>query len=200
MTTDQDQWTRPADRLRDGYEARLAHLRRQTDLRPELIRARIAQAYVDTKTALDKAAARSAHTAAQTTAATRRTAHGIDDLKTGTSYAAQATLDLSFRDAAQRAATVTRVAEARELLDTAEMTGDEPLARAVGNRAIALGLTPVIDAYLANRPAQAKAIEKLHEMRRPASAATMFEFVTPKPTELATLTDTAIAALAKTAS
>ena len=196
--TKQAQWDRPADRMREGYEAELNRLRAQKDIRPEILRARIAKVYLNTKAALDAAAASNARATAVTTAAAKRAAYGVDDLKAGVSHAAQATIDVSFRDAHQRAATITRPTEAQDLLDTAEATGDELLARAVGNRGIALGLTPVAEAYLASRPGQAAAMEKLRALARPASAAKMFEFITPKPAELTALTDAQIAALAGT--
>jgi hypothetical protein len=133
-------------------------------------------------------------------AAAKRRLFGIDDLTAGASPADRATMAMSFRDAQQRAQQLTTSSEAQELLDLADQSGDELLARAVGNAAMSgLGFSAVADKYLANRPKQQAAVDALQGMQRMRPMADLWEFVLPKPTELSSLHDSQIAAAAAAA-
>ncbi len=67
---------------------------------------------------------------------------------------------MSFRDAQQRAAQTITSSEAQTLLDLAIQSGDELLARAVGNHALAsMDMRAVAEAYLTNHPVQAAALD-----------------------------------------
>ncbi len=59
--------------------------------------------------------------------------------------------------------------ELERLLDQAERSGDELLARAAYHRAIDLGIQSVVDSYLSSRPAENKAWEAYTAAHREAS-------------------------------
>ncbi len=83
----------------------------------------------------------------------------------------------------------------------ANQSGDELLARAVGNHALSsMDMGDVAESYLTNHPTQAEALDELQQLQKPASAATMFEFVAPKPPELSSMSDGQIVAYAAQAS
>jgi len=130
-------------------------------------------------------------------ATAKRNLFGIDDLTTGASPADRASMAMSFRDAQQRAAQLTTSTEAQALLDLADQSGDELLARAVGNQALSgLGMDDVATTYLAARPRQAQAAENLRALTRMGSIADILEFVLPRPPELSQVSDNQLTALA----
>jgi len=194
-------WTRPADTVRDGLNQQIERIRGHSELSTDAMLSLVAAAYVKGKAQLDGMDTNNPAQVAAQVAAVKRAAFGIDDLLTGASQADKATMAMSFRDAQQRAAQLTTAGEARDLLDTAMATGDELLVRAIGNRALtSLDMGDVTESYLTNHPAQAQALDELQQLQKPASAATMFEFVAPKPPELSGMSDGQIAAYAAQAS
>ena len=64
------------------------------------------------------------------------------------------------------------------------------------NRAIVLDMAPVTEAYPGESADPGGRRHQLKDLQRSASAAKMFEFVAPKPTESVALTDAPITALA----
>ncbi len=194
-------WTRPADTVRDGLNQQMERIRGHSELSTDAMLSLVAAAYVKGKAQLDGMDTNNPAQVAAQVAAVKRKAFGIDDLLTGASQADRATMAMSFRDAQQRAAQTTSSSEAQTLLDVANQSGDELLARAVGNHALSsMDMGDVTEAYLAAHPTQAEALDELQQLQQPASAATMFEFVAPKPPELSSMSDGQIVAYAAQAS
>lgn len=190
-------WDRPADKVRDDLDTKINRVRANKDLTPEAKRIQIARHYSDAKTAIDAMAASKPNETAAQVAAAKRAAFGIDDLVSGASPAERATMAMSYRDAQQRAAQITNPAEALHLMGIAEQSGDELLVRAIGNASLqGFGMSEVADHYLAQRPAQAEALQRVHDLQRPPSLATMLEHVVPKPAEVSNLDDGQIAQIA----
>jgi len=194
-------WTRPADTVRDGLNQQIERIRGHSELSTDAMLSLVAATYLKGKAQLDGMDTNNPAQVAAQVAAVKRAAFGIDDLLTGSSQADRATMAMSFRDAQQRAAQTTTSSEAQTLLDVANQSGDELLARAVGNHALSsMDMGDVTEAYLAAHPAQAAALDELQQLQQPASAATMFEFVAPKPPELSSMSDGQIVAYAAQAS
>ena len=190
-------WDRPADTVRDGLNQQIERIRGRRELSTDAMLSLVAAAYVKGKAQLDGMDTNNPAQVAAQVAAVKRAAFGIDDLLTGSSQADRATMAMSFRDAQQRAAQTTTSSEAQTLLDMANQSGDELLARAVGNHAMTtMDMGDVAEAYLDQHPAQAEALDELQQLQQPASAATMFEFVAPKPPELSSMSDGQIVAYA----
>ncbi len=63
-----------------------------------------------------------------------------------------------------------------------------------------MDMRDIAEAYLTNHPVQAAALDELQQLQQPASAATMLEFVAPKPPELSGMSDGQVAAYAAQAS
>ncbi len=191
------EWNRPADQVRARLERDVQTIRDRIELSPAASQARIAAVYQKAKTAMDAMNTANPAKRAADLGAAKRSLFGIDDLTTGASPADRASMALSFRDAQQRAAQLTTTADAQALLDLADQSGDELLARAVGNAALSgLGMDDVGQAYLAARPQQAKAYDALRALTRMGSIAEILEFVLPKPPELAQLSDSQLTTLA----
>ncbi len=194
-------WDRPADTVRDGLNQQMERIRGHSELSPDAMLSLVAAAYLKGKAQLDGMNTNNPAQIAAQVAAVKRKAFGIDDLLAGSSQADRATMAMSFRDAQQRAAQTTTSSEAQTLLDVANQSGDELLARAVGNHALSsMDMRDVAESYLTNHPAQAAALDELQQLQQPASAATMFEFVAPKPPELSGMSDGQIVAYAAQAS
>jgi len=194
-------WDRPADTVRDGLNRQIERIRGHSELSTDALLSLVSAAYLKGKAQLDGMNTNNPAQVAAQVAAVKRAAFGIDDLLTGASQADKATMAMSFRDAQQRAAQTTTSSEAQTLLDVANQSGDELLARAVGNHAIAsLDMGDTAQAYLDQHPAQAQAVQALADLQQPLSMAALFEFVCPLPPELSNLTEYAIADLAANAS
>ncbi len=190
-------WDRPADQVRDGLNRQVQRIRDKRGLTPDATRSLIADAYLKGKAQLDGLNTASPGQVAAQVAAAKRKAFGIDDLLAGASQADRATMAMSFRDAQKRAAMTTTSGEAQALLDLANQSGDELLARAVGNHALSsMDMGDVAQGYLDQHPSQAEALGMLQQLQRPASISTLFEFVAPKPTELSGMSDGQIATYA----
>jgi len=194
-------WDRPADQVRNGINRQVQRIRDQRGITPEASQALMAAAYLKGKAQLDGMNTNNPAQIAAQVAAAKRKAFGIDDLLTGASQADKSTMAMSFRDAQQRAAQTTTSSEAQTLLDLANQSGDELLARAVGNHALSsMDMGDTAQAYLDAHPAQAQAVQALGDLQQPLSMAALFEFVCPLPPELSNLTEYAIADLAAKAS
>lgn len=191
------EWNRPADQIRSAAEQGYARVRGTgRDLNPEGLRRAMAKVWVAAADALAKLGGDTPAKHAAAVAAAQRAVFGIDDLTEGMTPAEQAATSMAFRDAQQRAAAIDNAAQARALLDQAAQTGDELLARAVGNYCLNNGYVDLSESYLSDRPAKRAALNELQVLNRPASAATMWEFVCPTPPELSALSEVAIRTVA----
>lgn len=189
-------WDRPADTLRDELEVQFDRVRNNAMLSPEARQAFMAELYVAARRTMDVLQEGSGAATARSLADAKRRLYGIDDILASASPSEKITAAISFRDAQDRAGQLENESQARTLLDTADRSGDELLARAVGSWAIDNGDQDLTEQYLAGRPAQAQALADLQQMSRPLNAATMFEFALPRPPELSAYSDTAIDSLA----
>jgi hypothetical protein len=193
-------WDRPADKVRSDLASQVQAIRNRKELQPAAARSLIAQKYVAAKQKMDamSAAAPSDHLAQ--VAAAKRSAFGIDDITAGSSPAEQTAHAMSYRDAQQRASQLGSAAQARALFDTANQSGDEHLVRAIGNRAITdpfLGAQDIAADYLTSHPTQATAYNNLQQLLTKApDAASLFEYITPRPSEISNLSDNEISNLA----
>ncbi|MGI8761312.1 MAG: hypothetical protein ACR2LF_08485 [Jatrophihabitantaceae bacterium] len=192
------QWDRPADQIRDRAEAAYTAIRNNGALSDTARQAMIAAVYLRAQADMAKLQETAGQASGAGLAALKRAVFGNEDLTAGASPAEQATIAVSFRDAQARAAQTSSEAEAAALLEQAEQSGDELLARAVGSAALTGGLfayQDVADRYLAARPDKAAAWNELQAASRPQPISTLWEFVVPEPPELAGL-GSRIAALA----
>lgn len=195
--TSQTAWNRPADLVRSGLERDVQRIRDRIELNPAAAQARIAAVYLKAKSAMDAMNAANPAKRAADLATAKRNLFGIDDMTAGASPADRASMAMSFRDAQQRAAQLTTPGEAQALLDLADQSGDELLARAVGNQAMTgMGMADVAQNYLAARPRQAQAYDALRALTKMGSIAEILEFALPKPPELTQVSDNQLAAMA----
>lgn len=170
------------------------------DLTQDAIKAQIAQAYVK---ASDDMAALQSQTSGNVEA--RRAQLQQQVFGTVGISGDPASLAMSARDASERVAQidVTDWYAAQQLLDRAELTGDEVLARQIAAAAYSNplgGWSSVLDSFLAKRPAAAQALVELGSLNATASARRQifsdWQFIIPLPPQLAGLDDWRIRALA----
>ncbi len=195
-----------ADRIRQAHDDRNLSIRSRAELTPEAKTALLAKNYLAAKesmAALQQTAG--ADTSEQRTKA-ERSAFGTNGLPGD-----PATVAVSYRDAMDRAATLTSSADATALLARADRAGDEPLARAVAGHAHDASTSPlgrldpgwsdVVDTYTATRYAAGRAVDTLRALQPGATNSTrsMFAFVLPKPSELGSTPDYQMGALAASA-
>jgi len=194
------EFDRPADRAREDAETAYAAVRAQAGkIHPDEAKRQIARVYRETKSKLDQMAADVPRSRTADIGAAKRAAFGIDDVTRSMSPDAAVAASMSFRDAQARVANITNPSEAQALLEQAEQSGDELLARAVGNHALHWGMHDVATSYLDNRPDKQAAldhIEQLQQRYNPRSTVNMFEHACPTPSELNGLSDTQISQLA----
>lgn len=116
-----------------------------------------------------------------------------------------ASLAMSARDAAERVAQidVADAYSASQLLQRADMLGDEVLARAVAAAAYTNplgGWSSVLDEFLEDRPAAAQALAELSQLDQANAALTSFgynwQFQVQKPAELSGVDDWKLRAMA----
>ena len=97
-----------------------------------------------------------------------------------------ASLLISRRDASDRVASASTSGELREILARATRSGDEVLARAVAERAMALQDAPTLHQFLEDRPALDSAVERLWRAEQAAENSIQFtmQLFALKPSEL----------------
>jgi hypothetical protein len=181
-------WDRPADRVRDNLDRRVQRHRDNTSLNAEARDAFIAEEYLSAKRQMDEISKATAADRAQKVAAAKRRVFGVDDiLGSAASATDRATAAISYRDATDRASKLSNQAEAQEMLDSAERSGDDILARAVAAWAVDRGVQSVADRYFDTRPQQSQALGEYMNALQPTKggAADLFEFVLPTPSEVA---------------
>lgn len=200
--TGQVVWNRPADRLREQYQAEIDGIRNRTALSLDAVRALMASTYVDYLGRMADLQRQAGVASAADIAAIKRRLFGIDAYLGNVTGADRASAELSFRDAQDRARKIGGEAEAVRALEEAEVIGDELLAQAVFNAAAAGGIfgnEDVITRFLQARPAKAAAWNELQAQSTPRGGAALFEFVLDAPSELGGLTETQIRTLAASA-
>lgn len=185
-----------ADQLRASLTRAAKQLAADPRLSPMAAQARIAKAYIDTKTTLTALATEHAANVTASQKKLERAIFGVDALMAGASPGDRATVGISFRDAVDRADRLTDPRAAQALLDRAERSGDESLATAVGARAHEQNWPDVLASFTATRPAKATALAELEQSQQPGSAADIFAFALPKPSELGRLTESQMHQLA----
>lgn len=161
-----------AERIRKQYLEEVATLRADKDLSDEGRQRRLADAYVRTKTELQK------HAAAEREELTNRKAQLEQRFyrTSGSHFGDAATRAISVRDASDRAAQIKTPQEAMDLLRRAESNGDEVLTRAVVRVALdrpASGIQKTDDAwddvgraFLDSRPDLVPVAEELGQIER----------------------------------
>lgn len=112
-----------------------------------------------------------------------------------------ATTRLSYRDALDRAATISDATEAKRLLAQADKSGDELLAKAVAQHASEMQWGDVLKAYFTDRPGQVDAYNELSNLIASESDPTSgfhrsVKYALPTPSELSRLDPYKIAQLA----
>jgi hypothetical protein len=144
-------------------------VRARQDLTAEAKRAAVAKIHRETKTTVKAAEARLMEQTATATKTNSAKLWGITDLTTGPRAMDFASAASSYRDAGDRAAKIERPEEAAALMQRAEQTGDEFLARAVAARCYSergpfgAAWQGPLDQYLSARPAKAQVAQALQE-------------------------------------
>ena len=188
-----DQQRKAADTI-IACQARIEGIRSDPTLSPEGKRNRMAGIYATTR---DTVARLQADDQAATSA--RRTTLERDLF--GLTGFTDASAAISFRDAQDRASGITDERDALRLLNQAELSGDDHLAKAVALRSLQEAWPAVSAAYATARPGAAAKMQELANMNPTgiadfltASAA----FYMPAPRELAGIPDRTIDELART--
>ncbi|MGI8682421.1 MAG: hypothetical protein ACR2JO_09925 [Mycobacteriales bacterium] len=177
-----------AEQIRQDADTRISKIRQQTRIKPEVIRAAVARVH---QTSQRQMADLQASAAQQSAAEQRRLtakAFGIDDI--ADHAVDRATLAVGYRDAMDRVAGLETVREAEEMLNRAEATGDELLARAIAQRAftqrqVDTSWQEPLNSYLATRPHADEAISALLDAApRTPQIGHLLAFALPEPDEL----------------
>jgi len=197
-----------ADRIRSDAEAAYSRVRSNGDYTTEAIQRLIAVAYA---AATDKMTALQERTDSDASATLRKAtqdAFGTADL--ARDPGAAASVAIAARDAADRAAQITDPRQALDQFTQADARGDETMCRALAQQAWAMSASGIggpawaelLDAFVATRPRAEAAINTLIQLNRRSASATLadaWRFVLPKPSELGSLGDYQIRALAASA-
>lgn len=119
----------------------------------------------------------------------------------GTTSGDPASLAISRRDAGDRAASLKTEAEAAELLSRAERSNDEPLTRAILERAYEMDWVDVANQFLEVRPYLSIPLHDLWDVRPPSFAQELMDgfALEGKPEELAGLSHFEVEQLARAA-
>ena len=185
-----------AEALRGSTEAAIQRIRQNTDLRPEAAQRAMAKVYSEANTQMKAMEMSAAGNKATAVAKAKRDLFGIDDITRTMTPSEQVQAQMSFRDAQQRVGSISDASEAQRMLDSASQTGDEILARAIGNHALNSGMSTVAESYLGDRPNKVSAHQALSSLNPSLNAQTLFAFILNKPSELSRLGDSKIAEMA----
>ena len=188
-----------ADAIREAAATRVQRIRDRKELSAEAKRSAIAKIHLGQKTQLAALQDKANQDIAAGRRAAMTTAFGIDDIAGDAT--SRLTAAVSYRDAQDRVANLQSPTEALQVLNRAEGSGDELLARAVAQRAYEQRRTDpswqqALDEYLAPRPKAQQAVADLLAADRPVNARGLFAFVAPPPPEVSGLADHQLAALA----
>lgn len=198
-------WDRTTDRLYADAQQQYDKIRNNAMLNDDVRLAFIAETYLAYRDNVQALEGADALNTTDRRERLERTAFGIDDMTSGTSAAERASISLAFRDAQERAAQLPDDNSALASIRRAASTGDELLVRAIGYAACSTEFAGIphfpetAAYYLATHPRAADAVNQLAAINRPSDIATMWQFITPKPSELATYNDNQIQVLANRA-
>ncbi|WP_017936063.1 hypothetical protein [Nocardioides sp. Iso805N] len=195
----EDVATKAAD-IQVAFNADAELHRNNADLTPDGRIRRLAIAYLSAKAQMDELQTSWAGTSAINAETIDRDVFGAPNV-----VGADA---ISSRDAADRASRVESPEDGMRLLQQAERTGDEILARAVAQYAydqqgvvFGSGWTDVVDAFASRRPEVAQKLTDLAAATRAnldASLTAAFTFSLARPAEFGNLTDYRLQILADT--
>jgi len=171
-----------ANTIRENLNARADQILNQPGLNTDAIQCLNARAWLKAKADMDTLQASvTTNTDARMRVLTGQV-WGVDDVPGD-----RVSASISYRDATDRAQTLTSPQAATILLTTAERSGDELLARAVACQADAMGWDDVAGAYFETRPAKAKANAELHSLvpsLKSMSITDLFMYMLPAPAGL----------------
>lgn len=171
-----------ANTIRENLGAAVDRIGCQASLTPAAQLCLVARAYLAAKAQMDKFSGdATAATDARMRVLTGQV-WGVDDIP-GDKVSAS----ISYRDATDRAQALDTPHAAMWLLDTAERSGDELLARAVACQADQMGWDDVAGAYFATRPVKAKVNAELRSLvpsLKNMNATDLFLYVLPTPAGL----------------
>jgi hypothetical protein len=193
-----DATLKATEQIRLTMNAEVDRLRNDPSLSTEARQARMARAYVEAKTAMDKLRSGLVDDAEARIRVLTAKVWGLDDVA-GQNGSDRASASVSYRDAQDRVAALETLDQARELLARAEATGDELLARALAARASdpMWSWDEILDAYFELRPDKVAAFVELRDLSRPTlQSADLFGYYVSVPSELANMPDYRVQALA----
>ena len=188
-----------ADKIREDAARTFDQIRNRGELNADAIATLLARSYLTFKQAMDKLAQTTGQDSSATVRRLTRTAFGIDDL--AGNAVDRAAASVSYRDAQDRVAKLEQPNEAAALLERAENSNDELLARAIAQRAFEQrsfdpSWSDLLGEYLATRPKAQAAVGALLAGSGAPQIRDLFAWVLPVPSELAGLGDVQIGALA----
>jgi len=188
-----------ADKIREDAARTFDQIRNRGELNADAIAILLARSYLTLKGKMDLLAQTTGQDNSATVRRLTQTAFGIDDL--AGNAVDRAAASVSYRDAQDRVAKLEQPNEAAALLERAENSNDELLARAIAQRAFEQrsfdpSWSDLLDEYLATRPKAQAAVGALLAGSAAPQIRDLFAWVLPVPSELAGLGDVQIAALA----
>jgi hypothetical protein len=175
------------EKIRAKYTWHYDNIRQEPGRTPEWRRQQLARLYREART--ESNVAMETHKAAQ---AQRKRSFESKVYGLGGIAGDPASLAISRRDAGDRAANLKNDAEAQTLLERAERSGDEPLARAIAEQAISSGWLNTTNAFLDRRPHLDEAVNELWSVTARSLQDDIREAMTLgslKPSELVSMTD-----------
>lgn len=177
-----------ADRIREDAARRFDQIRNRGELNATATAILLARDYLSFKAEMDKLAQTTGQDNSATVRRLNQAAFGIDDI--AGNAVDRAAASVSYRDAQDRVAKLEQSNEAAALLDRAENSNDELLARAIAQRAFEQrALDPswddLLGRYVATRPKAQSAVNALLAGSGAPQIRDLFAWVLPVPSELA---------------
>jgi hypothetical protein len=191
-----------ADKIRDDADVQYQRIRSMTELNDAAIRQRLAVLYIAARSTMATLQESATAGYERSWQQAMTAAFGIADL--AATPGDQAMISMSYRESLDRTDQLDDFSVGAQLLQRANDTGDELLARAVGKRAWDMGgqlggsgWGDVLNTFLATRPKASAAVATLTTLQGGADTArNLFAFVLPIPPELGAMPEYQIAALA----
>lgn len=191
-----------ADKIREDADAGYQRVRSMRELNDAAIRQRLAVVYMAARSTMATLEESASGNYAQQWQQAMTAAFGVADL--ASSPGDQAMVSMSYRESLDRTEQLDDFSEGSRLLQRANDTGDELLARAVARQAWMMGgqlggagWGDVLATFLATRPKASAAIATLASLQGgSANIRDMFAFILPIPPELGAMPEYQIAALA----
>jgi len=153
------------ERVRTRHASALAAIRNDTTRTEQWRRQQIAKVFLKMKAELDADVDLQVEAKVRTQRSLEAKVFGVSSLPGDV-----ASLSISRRDAGDRVAGLKTQVDAIRLLDRADRSGDEVLARAIAERALENDWADVANAFVDTRPHLSTAVEQLWNSR-PATAA-----------------------------